>query len=701
MKNRDTSKNEADAKPSAGIERRLQRLEERNQALEVHIRKLRQFLHVSDRITATSDTRELYHSILKVAVEALELDCACLLTLSVDGRVLTLRDTLGLPDSMVDTFSLSEGEGLPSLVIGSREPAAVADLSAETRFAMPSMIMEEGLVSAICAPMMIEQEVFGVLVGHTRSRRKFTREELELCSNIANQAAVAVQNSINMKALAESEEKYRQLYDHAPDMYHSIDANGMILDCNETEASMLGYKKEDIIGKPFSSFLTESSRVLFEEQFAHLGPERPKLRLEREFRRRDGSTFLASLNVLADFDEKGNLVRTRTVTRDISERRKLENEIVKMQKLESIGILAGGLAHDFNNLLTVVLGNINLARMELEPGHRVEDNLMDAEKGALRAKHLTRQLLTFSTGGAPVRKTASIESLIKESAGFLLRGSNVSCEFCMPGDLWNVDVDEGQISQVINNVIINADQAMPDGGNIIFETANLYVTKDYGLPVSEGRYVRITIKDNGRGISPENLQKIFDPFFTTKQLGSGLGLAIAYSIVNRHDGYIMVESTTGNGSAFHIYLPASEDGSPKKTARDITDAFTGSGRILIMDDDLLVLETGGKMLRRLGYEVVCAEEGEKALDLYAEATNKGTPFDAVIMDLTIPGGMGGKEAIARLLEMDPDARAIVSSGYSNDQVMANFRKYGFHGVLSKPYSTSDLARTLKDITGDA
>jgi len=701
MKSRDTSKKEADAKPAAGIERRMKRLEQRNRALEAHIRKLRQFLHVSDRITATSDTRELYHSILKVAVETLELDCACLLTLSGDGRVLTLRATLGLPESMVDTFSLSEGEGLPSLVLGSCEPVAVADLSAETRFAMPSMIMEEGLVSAICAPMMIEQEVFGVLVGHTRSRRKFTREELDLCSNIANQAAVAIQNSINMKALAESEEKYRQLYDHAPDMYHSIDANGMILDCNETEASMLGYKKEDIIGKPFSSFLTESSRALFEEQFAHLGPERPKLRLEREFRRRDGSTFLASLNVLADFDDEGNLIRTRTVTRDISERRKLENEIVKMQKLESIGILAGGLAHDFNNLLTVVLGNINLARMELEPGHRVEDNLMDAEKGALRAKHLTRQLLTFSRGGAPVRKTASIESLIKESAGFLLRGSNVSCEFCMPGDLWNVDVDEGQISQVINNVIINADQAMPDGGNIIFETANLYVTKDYGLPVSEGRYVRITIKDNGRGISPENLQKIFDPFFTTKQMGSGLGLAIAYSIVNRHDGHIMVESAAGMGSTFHIYLPASEGGSPQKTAQDITGAFTCSGRILLMDDDLLVLETGGKMLRRLGYEVVCAEEGEKTLDLYAEATNNGAPFDAVIMDLTIPGGMGGKEAIARLLEMDPDARAIVSSGYSNDQVMANFRKYGFHGVLSKPYSASDLAKTLKDITGDA
>jgi PAS domain S-box-containing protein len=384
--------------------------------------------------------------------------------------------------------------------------------------------------------------------------------------------------------------------------------------------------------------------------------------------------------------------------RDITERKKMEEEIQKSQKLESLGVLAGGIAHDFNNLLTGIMGNISLAKMHLDPSAKAFTRLVEAEKACDLTRDLTRQLLTFAKGGAPIKKVDSITRIITDTAGFVLRGSNVRCEFSLPEDLWAVEVDVGQMSQVINNLIINADQAMPDGGIITIQAGNVTLRADDTLPLSEGRYVHILIRDQGMGIPEEYLTKIFDPYFTTKNKGSGLGLASVYSIIMRHGGYVGVESAPGRGTIFHLYLPASGKPYVKESAlSEQRPPDRVKGRILIMDDEKVVRETACEILGHLGYQVDVCDDGTAALNLYREARTSGVPYALVIMDLTVPGGMGGKVMMKKLLEIDPDAKGIVSSGYFNDPIIAHYREYGFSGVVTKPFKVDEISEVLQAV----
>jgi len=388
------------------------------------------------------------------------------------------------------------------------------------------------------------------------------------------------------------------------------------------------------------------------------------------------------------FDESGKVSLVVEHLRDITERKKLEDEILKSQKLESLGVLAGGIAHDFNNLLTSVLGNISLAKLLAGPDNMLVRRLEDAEKASLRAGDLTRQLLTFSRGGAPVKKAASIEQIVMDSVSFSLRGSNVRCEFSFPDDIRAVEVDPGQMNQVVNNLIINADQALPDGGIITVRAKNVEVGPE-GLPnLPAGSYVEILVQDHGCGIPESNLDKIFDPYFTTKPTGSGLGLATVYSIIRKHGGHITVDSSVGQGTTFSIYLPAS-DREPEATLPRKHSPNRGAGRILVMDDEEVIREVACEILGHLGYETQSCGTGEQAVSLY-ESSLKKEPFTAVLMDLTIPGGMGGKDTMKRLREVDPKVKGIVSSGYSNDPILAHYREYGFSGVVLKPYDIEEL-----------
>jgi PAS domain S-box-containing protein len=393
-------------------------------------------------------------------------------------------------------------------------------------------------------------------------------------------------------------------------------------------------------------------------------------------------------------DNDGKINAAIVMIEDITERIRIERELLKADKLESVGILAGGIAHDFNNILTSISGNISMAKMQVEPSHKIFKLLSAAEKASVRAQGLTIQLLTFAKGGMPIKETASIKNLIKESFLFVLRGSKSECKFQISEDLWPVEADLGQISQVISNIAINANQAMPEGGIIRIEAENMMPEKMNGIPVKPGRYIHISIKDQGVGIDEKHLSKIFDPYFTTKQTGSGLGLAMAYSIINKHSGHISVDSLLGAGTTFHIYLPASDKGVRVKEEAVL---LKGCGRILVMDDDKPLRKMAGEMLAMLGYESEFARDGYEAIDRYKKAMESEKPYDAVILDLTIPGGMGGKEAIKILLEIDPEVKAIVYSGYAEGEVMTNYLEYGFKGMIPKPFDAYALGKVLNDV----
>ncbi|MDQ1318030.1 MAG: domain S-box, partial [Candidatus Poribacteria bacterium] len=410
---------------------------------------------------------------------------------------------------------------------------------------------------------------------------------------------------------------------------------------------------------------------------------------------KNGDVRWIELNVIPIIWE-GNPA-TLNFMEDVTEKRRMEEDLLRVQKLESIGVLAGGIAHDFNNILAGIMGNISLAKMLINTGEKAFERLTVAESACLQAKKLTQQLLTFSKGGVPIIKPTLIKELLVESSNFVLRGANTKCEFSIPDNIWNAEVDAGQIGQVISNLIINADQAMPEGGMINVQAENVILEEKNTLILNGGKYIRITIGDQGIGIPEENLKRIFDPYFTTKQKGNGLGLAIVYSIVRKHNGQIIVESQLGIGTMFQIYLPAflADIQIRKEEKEESNDKIVfGKGKILVMDDEENIRYLAYEMLSNMGYEVISAISGFEAMELYRNAIESECPFDAVIMDLTIPGGLGGKETLKKIAEIDPDVKAIVSSGYSDDPVMSDFHKYGFKDFIAKPYKTSELSEVV-------
>ncbi|MBP7738492.1 MAG: PAS domain S-box protein [Spirochaetes bacterium] len=397
-------------------------------------------------------------------------------------------------------------------------------------------------------------------------------------------------------------------------------------------------------------------------------------------------------------DAYGVIIGAVLVLRDVTVRRMMEETLLKASRIESLGVFAGGIAHDFNNLLTAIIGSISFSIEKIKKNENSNDMLVTAEKAALRARDLTQQLLTFSSGGDPIRKITRISDLISETADFVMSGSNIRFIHEIPPDIWNADIDPGQVSQVIHNILINARQAMPDGGSIRLSVQNYRMSGDTSLPLDEGDYIKITISDSGSGIPREKLPYIFDPYFSTKNTGSGLGLAISYSIVKKHGGLIMVDSSVNRGTIFEIYLPASRMPVTEASPVACEHVFT-RGHILVMDDDEMVLHVASEMLKYLHCDVACALHGEEALNKYRQAVESGNPFDLVIMDLTIPGRMGGKETVKRLREFHEGARVIVSSGYSNDPVMSNYLEYGFNGMIMKPYHFDELREAIQSVLG--
>ena len=503
------------------------------------------------------------------------------------------------------------------------------------------------------------------------------------------------------ETLRASEVKYRQLLDVAPAAIYDVDmATGNFISVNDLMCETLGYTKEEFLNLTIWDFLKGESRGKILERIDKMLKGEPVPQLDEcEVITKDGREISMLFNSRIEY-ENDKPVRTTTVAQDITERKHMEQELLKAQKLESLGVLAGGFAHDFNNFLSGIMGNISLAKLEVDRGEDIMESLDEALRVASRASALTRQLLVFSKGGALVKKTALISEVLKDATAFTLRGSKVKCEFTIDEDLWPVRVDLGQFSQVIHNLAINAVQAMPHGGTIRLRARNAALEALSGLPLKAGRYVKISMQDEGLGIPREYLDKIFDPYFTTKHQGSGLGLTMAYTTIHAHDGHIAVDSEMDKGTTFRIYMPASHEELVENEDR-AARLKKGEGKILVMDDEETIRNVTKKILMGLGYEVRCASDGAETIALYQDAARSGRPFDAVIMDLTIPGGMGGKETIRQLLSIDPKVTAIVSSGYSNDPIMSDFEKYGFRGVATKPYRIEKLSWILHDVLMDA
>ena len=509
-----------------------------------------------------------------------------------------------------------------------------------------------------------------------------------------------LQEDIGMRLEAEnalqvSEDKFRSLVEMASDAIIIADAEtGIITDVNKKGAELMGWKASDLIGRHLSSLHPSDEQELYsrliESNYSLPLPYNKVIYVQHISGRKIPVDISANTIEFA----KGRIVQG--IFRDITQRLQFDDELQKTEKLKTATVLAGGIAHDFNNLLTAVLGNLSLAKLEAAGDEKMRARLAETEKAIFRAKDLTHQLLTFAKGSSPTRKTVKLGKLIEEAARFVLHGSKVKCECLTSEDLWMAEVDEGQINQVINNLVINASHAMNDGGVCTIRAENVKLDRASGFPVPPGNYVKIIVEDQGHGISPDILDKIFDPFYTTKKQGSGLGLSSSYTIVKNHGGHITVDSTVGKGTNFYVYLPASNNKPEQEFETEEID-LSGDGRILVMDDEEIVREAVTSLLQYLGYDVETAKEGQDAVDMYELSMKIGEPYDAVIMDLTVPGGMGGKEAVGKIRQLDPSARVIVSSGYYTDPVLAHFKDYGFVGVVPKPYQLDELGKVVKGV----
>jgi PAS domain S-box-containing protein len=484
-------------------------------------------------------------------------------------------------------------------------------------------------------------------------------------------------------------------------------ADGIIVHTSARLDQLFGYESGELLGKHFS-ILTGPSNLTPEEMSKSLTEELRKNHFwsgERQNVKKDGTLFWTFVNITSfDHPRFGNV--WVNVKDDITDRRTVVEERERIQKLESLGLLAGGIAHDFNNILTGILGNISLAKTGLTPNSPSFQRLEEAERASDQAKELARQLLTFAKGGTPVKKRVSLLTFLENSVTFALRGTNILPKFSIQNNLWPVEIDEGQINQVIQNITINAQQAMVRGGILQVEARNRTIREKSsnqpdGLSSKKGQYVEISIRDTGVGIPNELLSKIFDPYFTTKVKGTGLGLAISHSVIQKHEGFIHVKSESGKGTTFFIFLPASPHGTliESPLIKESGELLKGNGRILIMDDEESVLNVACEMLRHLGYDVDSSQKGSQALALYQNARRSEKRFDLVITDLNVPGDFGGIELLKRLKKLDADVKVIVSSGYSNDPAIANFRSLGFSDCIVKPYRISDMsfavARTME------
>lgn len=720
---------------TVSFNRLMQKFEETNTELKRRVFELFAIKEITEVASKSIDIEKLLAMLLKKTMALTGAKIGSIFMVDTEKGRFRVLSSKGLNSGPANNAYIKINASLARHVVAEKKPLLVENIEKDGRF-RNSNYPGYGSLSFLSLPVFIRQKLIAVLnLAHKEDQHAFDAQDEQILSVMIGEIGFALENAqLHCQAekdLKKLEERSLQLATANSKLQHEI------IERKETESQLQHIKKDwEITFNAISDWvsLIDLNRCILRSNFAgvdfvHLPlenmegqnccklihgakqpiPQCPLKKMLKTHRRESLELYVPDedrwLMIIVDpvKDKDGKMMRAVHIVRDITHQKKMEGELQKSQKLESIGTLAGGIAHDFNNLLLGILGNIELSKLQATPENKLYKNLISAENACGRAKQLTQQFITFSKGGAPAKKIGSVEKMIQDSVNLALAGSNLKNELSVSEDLWSVEFDEDQMKQAVNELLSNANEAMPEGGTVYISVKNVNINENscrVGMPVVEGRYVQLVIRDNGTGIHKNDLAKIFDPYFSTKprgtQKGMGLGLTTTYSIIKSHGGYIDIKSKPGLGTTVKVYLPVAD---PKKGPEILPDVepILGPATILFMDDDEMVKEIAGQILSLSGHDVIFAKDGLEAVDLYQQAMESEHPFDAVVLDLTVRGGMGGKEAMKRLMEIDPQVKAIVSSGYSDDPVVTDFRKYGFSSVAIKPYNVEILNKAIHDV----
>jgi PAS domain S-box-containing protein len=623
------------------------------------------------------------------------------------SREMAVTGSVGIPFDESWPVRMEIGKTLGGIVAETDQAIFELDAGRHSE-QMFSMAKKLKIKTIIGAPMRIKGRLLGAVCLADKKKRPEAKSLAKVIQVIANHLAQEIERKSAERQLASEKEQLAVTLRSIVDGVITTDTDGNILLMNQVAETITGQSQQESIGRPFSEVfgvIAVKSKKIRPDIIRKVVEKNRSITARGDIcvRTPDGPELTLSMKASPMRNKGNSIVGVIIVFSDITYQRQVEEERQRTQRLESTALLAGGVAHDFNSFLTAFMANITLAKIYTSSEDKVFKILNEAEKAASQARDLTCQLLTFSMGEGVSKKTSSIGELIRDSAIFSLRGSKTRCAFAIPHNLWPVSIDSGMMGQVINNLIINADQAMPRGGTINVQARNVETRHKivlHGVLLKPGNYIEIAIEDHGVGVTRKNIERIFDPYFTTKEEGSGLGLATSYFIMKNHNGHISVESEIGVGTVFYLYLPAIPKAHPTRRI-ETPKPVKGEGKILLMDDEQIIRAATSELLRHLGYEVKCTAEGGEAIMEYQEAMSENRPFDAVIMDLTIAGGMGGIETIDQLKKIDPHVSAIVSSGYTTNEAMTDFESFGFRGVIFKPYKIRELSETLQKVLAAA
>lgn len=638
-----------------------------------------------ERHTSHMSFAEIAKGALGFMADRLHMDRASIALLRSEGGGFWLYDTTVDVQGVESGKILPPGSGTLSETVEQKRAIYRADIRDwPAKNALDQAFIARGFLSTISVPLVSGERCRGTLnaaASAVDGIAPATRQVIEL---VAPRLAHALAVGVAVEDLAESEARFRDVFDTVGDGIVVADySNRKVVMVNAAMCALLGRSSSEMHGLTIDCIHPNNRMDEVISVFRSMMRGERDHASEIPMLRADGTVFWADVSARSIVISNKRCVVA--VFRDATERRRREDEQLHVQKLESIRTLAAGIAHDFNNLLTGLIGNISLAQMSLADSHEAQFLLDEAQRAATRATALTRQLLTFAKGGAPLRRCMNIVQVVRDSASLATSGSNVTCQFDLPDQALAVMADEGQLAQVFQNLVRNGVEAMPRGG-----TVRVQLSRQTG---SDGDEIGIAVTDQGPGIAPELLDKIFLPFFSTKERGSGLGLAVAHSIIQNHGGRIQVSSRLGVGTTFRVTLPAMARGpdsaSPPRAKQQ------GTGRVLVMDDEAAVLRLAERVLRDAGYATKVVSNGSDAVEVYRKVFDDGQRFDAVVLDLTVRGGMGGREAAERILAIDPAAHLMVSSGYSDDSVMAEYRRHGFSAVLPKPYTAQQLCEAVQ------